>query len=262
MLYVGDYNGDGHDDLLCNSQNGTMAIDYANTAGEFWSTNWTKARGLCDSPGQTLYVQDFDGDGRQDLLCRIDATGSLMIDLANSKGEFHTTNHWAAFDRWCTGAGSQFQVGSFDPYDKGDLLCNESSGRLSIEYGAIVHPVFQDDIYGVVPPGASQNYPVVIEEPFQTLGSTFRWSGAPSTGLAPGDGGAAPCSMGLEIYQPEGRLLSTYAITKTHNFITIPEPETGEWLYEVSTTCPTSQHFAITTASVTISQVYLPLVFK
>ncbi|AUX26867.1 uncharacterized protein SOCEGT47_074370 [Sorangium cellulosum] len=80
-LYAGDFNGDGREDLLCNSANGDMSVDLSNTNGQFWTAEWTfPGRNLCDVAGGQIAVGDFDNGGGADLACT-STTGSLGVDL-------------------------------------------------------------------------------------------------------------------------------------------------------------------------------------
>jgi FG-GAP-like repeat len=132
VLVVGDFNHDGHDDLLCNSTNGTIAVDYANTNGEFWATDWSLAnRNYCNPNTSTLLAADFNGDGYVDLLC--DTNGALTVDIANSNGEFWKTD-WVFPDRnFCTMSGRKFVVGDFDGDSGADLACVGGSGSIGVD---------------------------------------------------------------------------------------------------------------------------------
>jgi hypothetical protein len=84
-LYTGDFNGDGRDDLLCNSNNGSMFVDLANRKGEFWKTDWRyKGRNFCRTSNEKMYVGDFDNDGADDLLCN-SGNGSMFVDLVKKR---------------------------------------------------------------------------------------------------------------------------------------------------------------------------------
>jgi VCBS repeat protein len=133
-LYRGDFNGDGRDDLLCNSANGTMAVDLANTKGEFWSADWSlTGRNFCVQAGETLYVGDFDGDGRADLLCN-QSDGDMFIDYASATGQFLGSDWSYAARNFCVQAGDKLYVGNFNGTGGDDLLCNQNGGGMLIDY--------------------------------------------------------------------------------------------------------------------------------
>jgi len=132
-LYVGDFNGDGRDDLLCNQDDGDMFVDLANTNGEFWSSEWSYARNFCNGTGKKLYVGDFNGDGRDDLLCN-QTNGAMAIDLANTNGEF-LSSEWSLSTRnFCTGSNATLHVGDFNNDGRSDLMCRDGvSGKTEID---------------------------------------------------------------------------------------------------------------------------------
>lgn len=56
-LHIGDFNGDGRNDILCHAtQNGYKWISYANNKGQFISTGWHGSFPKCN--GQ-LYTGDY-----------------------------------------------------------------------------------------------------------------------------------------------------------------------------------------------------------
>ncbi|WP_437529262.1 FG-GAP-like repeat-containing protein [Sorangium sp. So ce726] len=133
-LYVGDFNGDGRDDALCNQTNGAMAVDLANTSGQFWSSEWSLAtRNFCTGSNATLYVGDFNNDGRSDLMCRDGVSGKTEIDLSDASGQFLTAEWRGDLDGWCTGATiKDVHVGNADGQFGSDIVCNETDGTLNV----------------------------------------------------------------------------------------------------------------------------------
>ncbi|EDM81009.1 putative secreted esterase [Plesiocystis pacifica SIR-1] len=143
--YVGDFNGDGLDDLLChNSDNGRRRIDYADDAySGFWGTDWdslansSASNDWCEAAGEELFVGDFNGDGRDDLMCRVKRgytnAGRKQIDFADAYGrlegaDFDTLDFPTAAQTWCTNAGEEVHVGDFNGDAKDDLLCFVNRG--------------------------------------------------------------------------------------------------------------------------------------
>lgn len=157
-LVVGDYNGDGRDDLLCYVRPGFVdagrkRIDFADGFGKFYGTNFdtqdypSADQAWCASAGEKILVGDFNGDGKDDLLCFVSAgyanEGRKRIDFANGSGtffgtEFDTLDHPGADQTWCTGDGERLHVGDFDGDGRDDLLCHVNgpyaySGRRRVD---------------------------------------------------------------------------------------------------------------------------------
>ncbi|MEM9455186.1 MAG: FG-GAP-like repeat-containing protein [Myxococcota bacterium] len=106
-LFIGDFNGDEHDDMLCHDAvTGWKWIDYADASGQFLGTNWSRDAGWCNQPAQRLFVGDYNGDGRDDLLCHDVGTGTKWIDYANASGQFLGTN-WTVAGNWCDEAENE-----------------------------------------------------------------------------------------------------------------------------------------------------------
>jgi hypothetical protein len=79
QLLVGDYNGDGRDDMLChNPSTGYKWVALARAGGGFIGTDWQRNMGWCRSTGQLL-VGDYNGDGRDDMLCHDAGTGYKWV---------------------------------------------------------------------------------------------------------------------------------------------------------------------------------------
>jgi FG-GAP-like repeat len=88
-IRVGDFNGDGRSDLICHDTAGRNWIVYANRAGNFgdFSSGWTAVSSFCAHEGYGWYVKDFNGDGRDDLLC-IDFNKRRSYRYAKPDGTF------------------------------------------------------------------------------------------------------------------------------------------------------------------------------
>ena len=83
-LYIGDFNGDSRDDILCHDKGGHVFIAYTNNRGRFTKTGWHMAMGFC--------IGDFNGDRKSDLLCHDGLGGSKRIAYATSSGTFQLVN--------------------------------------------------------------------------------------------------------------------------------------------------------------------------
>jgi hypothetical protein len=134
-IFTGDFNGDGRDDLYCHDLGtGSQYIDYANVSGAFGGTNWSRAGGWCDFAGADIRVGDYNGDGRDDLLCFSSIGGSFWIDYADASGEFTGTN-WQMATDWCNSNGATLFVGDVNGDSRDDLVCHSAAtGTKWIDY--------------------------------------------------------------------------------------------------------------------------------
>ena len=135
QLYHGDFNGDGLIDLLChNSESGRRRIDFARwDLDGFYGTDFDSTRypdasqHWCTNRGEEIHVGDFNGDGKDDLLCFQSSDGRARIDWANSEGTFFGTDRNHTLN-WCNGDGEHLMVADYDGDGRSDLLCHEYRG--------------------------------------------------------------------------------------------------------------------------------------
>ncbi|MET0344273.1 MAG: VCBS repeat-containing protein [Polyangiales bacterium] len=127
QLFIGDFNGDGRDDMLCHDGQGRKWVALATWQGRFTGTSWQANLGWCNHAGARLFIGDFNGDGRDDMLCH-DGQGRKWVALANYGGQFSGTS-WSANLGWCNHAGSQLFVGDFNGDGRDDMLCHDNQGR-------------------------------------------------------------------------------------------------------------------------------------
>lgn len=133
-LFTGDFNLDRRADLLCfDIVSGIRYVDYSN-GGTFAGTDWQNNVAWCNGAADSLLVGDFNGDGRDDLLCHNTVTGKKSIDFADANGQFTGTD-WFRDANWCNGATDWLYVGKFNDDAKADLLClNRATGIFTIDY--------------------------------------------------------------------------------------------------------------------------------
>jgi len=135
-LYVGDFNGDGRDDLLCHDVvTGNKWMDLADANGQFNNTDWERHENWCGGPPtRRLYVGDFNGDHRADLLCHDVASGYKWIDYADANGQFNGTD-WELDAKWCFHDTAELHIGDFNGDGKDDFLCHDlANGHEWIDY--------------------------------------------------------------------------------------------------------------------------------
>ena len=129
---LGDYNGDGADDLLCHHIfSGDIELDLAG----FGVSDITESHGFCASARDRLLVGDFNGDGNDDVLCHDYGTGTLAIDHAAPDGELDGAEVVFAAPGWCLSDQAQVVIGDFDGDGLDDRLChNFGLGERRIDF--------------------------------------------------------------------------------------------------------------------------------
>lgn len=119
-LMIGDFNGDGRSDLLCSDFKNKW-ISLAQKGGTFSGTSSHKATGWCSHAGSSMYVADFDGDLRDDLLCH-DSVGRSWVMLFKGKGAISGRTDWySSGQNWCS---SQLHLGYLNGDKRADMLCH------------------------------------------------------------------------------------------------------------------------------------------
>jgi hypothetical protein len=110
-VVVGDFDGDGLDDLLATgpaSQN-YVVLAFSNGDGTFTTTSWSSNfNAYASQPGVRVYAGDYDGDGRADLTAQGGA-GWQTIPIAFARGSGSTSyfstpsNQFSWITGWFTG---------------------------------------------------------------------------------------------------------------------------------------------------------------
>jgi hypothetical protein len=82
VLGIGDFNGDGRDDVLWRSDSGATSVWLMNGTSTISQTGVSGAAAL-DNTWSVAGVGDFNGDARADILWRSDTSGTPVIWLMN-----------------------------------------------------------------------------------------------------------------------------------------------------------------------------------
>ena len=138
QLHLGDFNGDGRQDMLCHDiKSGHKWVAFANQFRDYSGTNWQKAMKWCRHKSARLFIGDFNGDGRSDMLCHNTRSGYKWIALANRDGHFDSTN-WHYPMKWCNHAGAEVHIGDFNGDCRFDLMCHDN--RRGTKWIALAKP--------------------------------------------------------------------------------------------------------------------------
>ena len=128
VVGVGDFNGDGRDDILWRNEDGTLS-NWLGQGGGGFTANDANAAVLVDTAWNVVGVGDFNGDGRDDILWRNeDGTLSNWLGQANGGLAANDANALSqvALDWQIAGTGD------FNGDGRGDILWRETnSGALS-----------------------------------------------------------------------------------------------------------------------------------
>jgi len=87
---VGDFNGDGRDDVLWRNKAGTLTVTTGTAVGGLEDTTYVNA--AIPNTWSIVASGDFNGDGRTDILWRSD-TGLTIDWLGTADGTFFVNNH-------------------------------------------------------------------------------------------------------------------------------------------------------------------------
>jgi hypothetical protein len=125
-LHIGDFNRDGRDDMLCHdTSTGHKWVARARGNGRFNGTDWEAPLNWCSHAGGELHIGDFNGDGRDDMLCHDTSTGHKWVARARGNGRFNGTD-WEAPLNWCSHASGELHIGDFNRNGRDDMLCHDT----------------------------------------------------------------------------------------------------------------------------------------
>jgi hypothetical protein len=127
VIGVGDFNGDGIDDLLLRNADGTLTDWLGSTDGSFAENSTNVSTGV-PLDWAVVGTGDFNGGGNDDILWLNDA-GKLTDWLGTLNGGF--TDNWTNAG---TGVGTDWQVvgtGDFNGDGRDDILWRRNTGVLT-----------------------------------------------------------------------------------------------------------------------------------
>jgi hypothetical protein len=128
IVGTGDFNGDGRDDILWQSSDGTVT-DWLGQANGSFIGNIANAENHVDSGWTVAGTGDFNGDGRADVLWRNQITGNVTDWLGQANGGFagNTDAAWNNASLSWHIAG----VGDFNGDGRSDILWKNDNGEVT-----------------------------------------------------------------------------------------------------------------------------------
>lgn len=124
MVAPGDFDGDGHPDVLARDSSGTLWLYPGNGSGG-WGARRAVGSGW-NALVRIVSVGDFNGDGTADILAT-DTSGRLLLYPGNGHGGWLPTS--VIGSGWA-GMASLVGVGDFNTDGKADLVAEDGAGRL------------------------------------------------------------------------------------------------------------------------------------
>jgi serralysin len=131
IVGTGDFNDDGHADILLRDSSGTITDWLGNSTGGF-TANGANATSLVPTSWHVVGTGDFNGDGHADILWRNDS-GALTDWLGTDNGGF--TSNWANAGTSIPTDWTVIGTGDFNGDGNADVLWRNSAGVVTDQLG-------------------------------------------------------------------------------------------------------------------------------
>ena len=128
VVGIGDFNGDGRDDLLWRNGSTGQTTNWLAQANGSFVGNDANASSTIGAGWQVAATGDFNGDGRSDILWR-DNTGAMTTALGQANGGFagNSANFWTTISTSWQVIGS----GDFNGDGRDDILWRDNMGAMT-----------------------------------------------------------------------------------------------------------------------------------
>jgi GH25 family lysozyme M1 (1,4-beta-N-acetylmuramidase) len=99
---AGDFNGDGRDDLACDQQSTDGSVLISTSTGTAFDppSRWNGWGAFCYA-GSTPLAGDFNGDGRDDLVCDQQSTDGVLFVVTSTGSSFNPPSPWNGWGPFC-----------------------------------------------------------------------------------------------------------------------------------------------------------------
>jgi hypothetical protein len=128
MAGVGDFNGDGKDDILWRDTASGLTVDWLGQANGSFASNWSNSAVNISTDWKVAGIGDFNGDGLSDILWR--NTSGLTVDwLGTATGGF--TSNYASSVAQVSTDWKVAGTGDFNGDGHDDILWRNDSGLVT-----------------------------------------------------------------------------------------------------------------------------------
>ena len=144
-VLVGDFNGDGKDDIVGRSAQGQLLV--ATSVGNKFNNLVFETLPANLRTLSNVRVGDFNGDGRDDLVGIVATTGQVVVSISN--GNSFTSSVWGTVP--IGAATSDVIVGDFNGDGRDDLYTRQGVGSQVVLRST--GSSFDSALFGTLPPG-------------------------------------------------------------------------------------------------------------